>query len=472
MKILESSFTETHFGNWRIAELFYYLKRISASGMAVLTILMLFATQSACVASESRNDIMAEIMADCEKIYSISIPLDTNAPNASTDLLRLDQNTRELIGSIGKLDRLYPSAIDSHEIINGKDFTQTVTLTLGVIKKNKVIKEQNDRMQQLIGSFPSIYCEFELLRLQQIKSNPNNSEGYYESKKRMYEITLVNYRNIMKELTTIYSDADKFTFKPPYSNTPFCEIVADINSIITENDRFLADEKANEPDPEVLKKLDIALFPAKCLTREDSYSTPSGLNSMGEIYNKYLSAIESAKKEDPRAIAKRQDEINVIQDKGVPLYLKYKQVHDEQSQKNEIEKQAQIAERQAAERQKYKQRTKAAKQLGFEYYQDGICNTIQLLSQGMLSMSNARKCLIYTDDSDYFKVQSVLDDCVIYIYGYGSDDIIQIAVKKEKGKYYGEGSALPRGKYHILKTETFTTVIGASKDIIVLESIN
>jgi hypothetical protein len=92
------------------------------------------------------------------------------------------------------------------------------------------------------------------------------------------------------------------------------------------------------------------------------------------------------------------------------------------------------------------------------------------LGAGRVGLGQAKTYLIETKNDD-FKMQSIVDNYVVYAYTNESFDTVQVALKKQTGRYYGGGERIPGGYYQITDVEEFATVFGGKRQIVVVDEV-
>jgi hypothetical protein len=112
---------------------------------------------------------------------------------------------------------------------------------------------------------------------------------------------------------------------------------------------------------------------------------------------------------------------------------------------------------------------------GYETSREGIISVLRDLQAGCVDLEKLNKTLIIADGSETFAfaVESTTADYVFYHLRYKSrgDAPVQFAILRDRNLFYGEGSKLQGKYFQVVGVETFTTVAGAGKDLLVLRPV-
>lgn len=291
----------------------------------------------------------------------------------------------------------------------------------------------------------------------------------------------------IKELMKTSPEADKSEHK--IMGKPFKEHIARCIDVFNKNQAALEQRANNQPKNEAVSKIESALFNCKVITKNSSSGdmdeTSRIFAEFPEFYAEYISNRDAAYALDEKVKQWKTNEIASCDHKVQVLKRQYdkeqaaiiaKATQEKEARKakelaKEKERQRQIAEQKKREKKHLEAKTKKAKALGFRAYQAGLVKIIDLLNSGRLSLEEARSYLIETTSSDKFKFQSLINDYVVYAYTKDSFDVVQVALERKSGKFYGEGSELSHGLYRIKDTEEFTTLLGSRRQILVLGNV-
>lgn len=272
-------------------------------------------------------------------------------------------------------------------------------------------------------------------------------------------------------------EADKSEYK--IKGKSFKEHISHCLDVFNKNQAALERRTSSQPNKDATAKLESALFSCKVILRN------KGAAEFPGFYSDYIKNRDEAFALDGRVKQWRQEEREVCDQQVLVL----KQEHDKEQAAmiakarkeeevrkakaltEEKERQHQAAERQKREEMVLEEKSRKAKALGFDSYQAGLLGVTERLESGKLSLVEAESYLIETTPRDKFKVQSVVDDYVIYAYTKDSFDIVQVAIPKKSGRYYGDGAGISQGFYHIKDTEEFATIFGGKRQVLVLGEV-
>ena len=112
----------------------------------------------------------------------------------------------------------------------------------------------------------------------------------------------------------------------------------------------------------------------------------------------------------------------------------------------------------------------AADRYGIPYGIHGLAEVMKSFKYGM-SMADAKRHLIATDRNDRFEVDSTSEKYIFYRHEERGEDPIYVAVLREKGEFYPEGSGFKHPFFRIVGAARVGTAGGAEVDIIVLEGL-
>lgn len=272
-------------------------------------------------------------------------------------------------------------------------------------------------------------------------------------------------------------EADKSEYK--IKGKSFKEHISHCLDVFNKNQAALESRDSSQPNEDATAKLESALFSCKVILGN------KGAAEFPGFYADYIKNRDEALALDGRVREWRQEEREACDQQVLVLKQKYdkeqaailakarkeEEVRKAKALAEEKERQHQAAERQKREKMVLEEKSRKAKALGFDNYQAGLLGVVERLESGKLSLDKAESYLIETTSSDRFKVQSVVDDYVIYAYTKDSFDIVQVAIPKKSGRYYGDGTGIAQGFYHIKDTEEFSTIFGDKRQILVLGEV-
>lgn len=249
---------------------------------------------------------------------------------------------------------------------------------------------------------------------------------------------------------------------------PFNETAQACLDQVSKIDAGLAEYHRVAPNEEAQDILHTAIenceMGTKAINSHDSYDNYEGIASYLKTYNESLA---EAKQLDKKVNTWRTAEVADCESNFVAEFEVFKGRYEQL--------QAVIQEREAAKlaaRKKHiASRNARAKTLGYKGVYFGITRALNNVKSGKESITDIQPYLIEANWNDEFQVQSIANPYVIYGYHNSHDEFIQIAVLKDKNQFYSEDAALVKGLYKLLGIEEFTTVLGVTKQVLVLERV-
>lgn len=272
---------------------------------------------------------------------------------------------------------------------------------------------------------------------------------------------------------------------------PFINTARACQEKILDIDAKLTKATAAKPSQRGQQKINDALFSCdlanKWLDNPAQYN--AGYEAITDQFQKYTRDLEQAKSIDKKVLSWKAKEIgfcnSTVKDKYTALKSKYDAEQAKmlaaKKAKEEAQKAAIEAERLAAEKRyeadrkereaQFQRHLATAKSKGYKHYREDILSFVEDVASGRINLNKAPKFLISRNGRDNFKVMSVVGDNVVYGLAKDNFDIVQIAVKKQNNRFYNQGSQLPYGYYALEDIKEFTTVVGATVQILVLEEV-
>ncbi|MEN9849355.1 MAG: hypothetical protein RL368_2095 [Pseudomonadota bacterium] len=187
-----------------------------------------------------------------------------------------------------------------------------------------------------------------------------------------------------------------------------------------------------------------------------------------EIYRDFKKKAEAI---DLRSITKRKEEFGIIEDKLVAPVTAYLEriAAVKLAQQAEEKRIRELEEKK--KQQEYDTKLADAKNLGFDFIQEGLLSFVISVRDQLVSLRDAKRYLIHTSPSDDFTVLNVVDDYVIYSTQYNSVESFQVAIVKVKNRFYGEGAPMVASRLKFREVQRFQNVLKSQKEILVFEEI-
>ncbi len=417
--------------------------------MKYLTIAAFIALSSTQLAAQEitkeEDKLMKAISFNCSELPKVKFPRPTDL-FVDRDMEKYNRYSKKINESITKLKSLNPNLLASNYNIWGKPFNERLQTCSTKIKETEAeiakqpkqpSKQEKDLMGRVILAcdsmpklkFPNPYQS----HIDSFKSSSKNIEKYITDLKKMNP-------DVMDSAAVIYGE----TFN---STAWACE------NQISETREALAQEAAVTPSEEARKIFRAAQISCSAgigyLTDskfKNKYKSAKG------SYKNYVSKLKQAQALDPRIDSWGKTVIDKCRTEFAEKFAVIRDQHLLQDEANT------------------KAKTQLANSLGFEGVIKGISNVMRDLKKGKGTVTNIQTNLIEADEFDVFRVQSVAEPYVIYAY-VNSSEFMQIAVVKKSNKFYNEGTMLDDGFYKLLGVEEFTTVLGATQQVLVLELV-
>lgn len=276
----------------------------------------------------------------------------------------------------------------------------------------------------------------------------------------------------LKDLRRINPDAEKSSFfirgKAFSSHLKLCQ--KKLDTIQAELNEFIS----KKPSKIALAKLDNALWSCNVATRwlEEPEKLGDPRRNIAMHYDRYLVGIERALKLDSKINSWKEAEIKACNEMIVPRSLALK---NKQKTKIALKNQRKINEealKLAQAKESHDAKTRKSQSLGYKGFYGGITSLLDELGHGQTTIEDFRPYLFLPDSGDRFYVDSIVGESVIYGFKRNSSEYIRIAVKKESGKYYGDGAALADVYYSVVGIEEFVTVLGHTKQVVIFSAVS
>ncbi len=114
---------------------------------------------------------------------------------------------------------------------------------------------------------------------------------------------------------------------------------------------------------------------------------------------------------------------------------------------------------------------KMAVKQGFKAYQSGLQDLLSRLKRGFTKVNYEKDYLWGLEPRDNFKVDSIVGEYIIY--SFYNDHNMKVAFLKEKNTLYQNGSYMDTDiNFSILGIKEFQTILGTTRQIIVLKKFN
>tara|TARA_B100001094_G_C18195114_1_gene810241 strand:- start:1472 stop:2206 length:735 start_codon:yes stop_codon:yes gene_type:complete len=112
-----------------------------------------------------------------------------------------------------------------------------------------------------------------------------------------------------------------------------------------------------------------------------------------------------------------------------------------------------------------------AQALGFKRMQRGIGKLQNMLAQGKISQSEAKKLLILPSEQEYFQVENILTDYVAFKSLHDRYNSTLIMIEREADTFYAENSPLPTSYYRFVGIKDFKNLLGQQQQKLIFARI-
>jgi hypothetical protein len=204
-------------------------------------------------------------------------------------------------------------------------------------------------------------------------------------------------------------------------------------------------------------------------------------------YDKYINGVKEAKLLDSRVASWKGPQISLCNKILVPKFLAMKKENEakiaahlaaKEAKRLEREQKeaAELIVRQQEEKEAAVARKAKAKSLGYKDLYPGISSALNTLNNGHSSLKDLKQYLITHSGSEKFVVVSIVGNYVIYGLNRQKSqfeyEYIQVAVIKQSKGFYGDGASLPNSFYAIKGMKDFSSVLGVTKQLLILKEIS
>ncbi|SHF91168.1 DUF4398 domain-containing protein [Vibrio gazogenes] len=439
-----------------------------------VTILCFLSMFSFSVGAEElgKNDLslMSRIIWDCSTLPTLKFPRPYTSNDREIKLFKDKEKT--LSDTLKELESSNPEALKSTKVWQKKPFVEELSECQNRIFsiENEISKVPPKDAFKLMDSIARRCTSMPKLDFPRPDPYADTALDLYKQRKRWF----------MKDLKELKEmNPDMLNSEYIIGGQPFNETLSHCQSLIDVTESELAKIPSRDVQQAVDKVLSNCELGKKWIDNPTRYNT--NYSYISDLFYSYKEQLEKIRQQKVDILWKT-DELNqcdeVFSSKYADLKAaEEKKQHDRMVAERAVQaerdaKQAKIdakrAEAQAEANRKeqaiHDEKVRKARALGYKDVLKGMTPLMIRLRNGNLSIDDAESYLVDLKYDDVFYLDNIVDDYVIY-----SNNRTTVALPKYDGRFYDMGSPLPRRVYSIEGMEEFVTVLGDTRQVLVLE---